>query len=223
LVLEAVKSDGFALQFASEELQADRVFVLNAVKQSGWALKYASRELRADRAVVLEAVKSVGFALQFASEELQADRKVVLEAVKINGKALQYASKALQSDIALFDEAYRSKSASEALEASIWTDPNAYRPFMHQRLCHVYRLFKSNAWFKNWLGTLFGKHLDDASFLVIEQLSFKDAVRSREVCQAGLKELLLHRGTGQSSANDVKRPNGFVDQSACTKSKPSAS
>ena len=70
---------------------------------------------------------------------------------------------------------------------------------------------------------MFGKHPDDASFLVIEQLSFKDAVRSREVCQAGLKELLLHRGAGLSSANAVKRPNGFVDKSASEELNPSAS
>ena len=47
-----------------------------AVRQRGWALNYASPELRADREVVLAAVRQNGRALEFAifaSEELRAD------------------------------------------------------------------------------------------------------------------------------------------------------
>ena len=180
-------------------------------------------ELRADREAVLEAVKSSGQALAYASMDLKADREVVLEAVKNKGYALAFASKALQNDIALFDEAYGSEKASETLEVFDGTDPNAYSPFMHQRLCHVYKLFEGNGWFKNWFEELFGKHLDDASLLVIEQLSFKDAVQSRAVCQDGLKDLLLHRGAGQSSVDTVKRSRDFLAQSASEELKPSVS
>ena len=56
--------------------------VLEAVKRNGWALQYASDKLKADRKIVLEAVKQNGEVLQFASKELKADRKVVLEADK---------------------------------------------------------------------------------------------------------------------------------------------
>ena len=45
--LVAVKADGMALKYASEELQADREVVLAAVQQNGEALTYASRELQA--------------------------------------------------------------------------------------------------------------------------------------------------------------------------------
>ena len=66
-------------------LKADREFMLAAVKQNGWALKYASDELKGDREIVLEAVKQKGYALQFASDELKGDREIVLEAVRTSG------------------------------------------------------------------------------------------------------------------------------------------
>jgi len=58
--------------------------VLEAVRQNGLALRYASEELRADQEVVLEAVRQHGLALGYAAEELQADRGFVLEALKWN-------------------------------------------------------------------------------------------------------------------------------------------
>ena len=46
IVLEAVKQDGYALEYASAALKDDREIVLEAVKQDGEALKYASAGLR---------------------------------------------------------------------------------------------------------------------------------------------------------------------------------
>ncbi|WAM03768.1 DUF4116 domain-containing protein [Mycoplasmopsis cynos] len=60
-VLEAVKRDGGALQFASEELKKEfgknRDIMLEVVKWNGNALRYASEELKKDREVVLEVMK----------------------------------------------------------------------------------------------------------------------------------------------------------------------
>ena len=50
------------------------------MQQAGYALEYASAELRADREVVLAAVQQYGDALGYASEELQADLEVKLAA-----------------------------------------------------------------------------------------------------------------------------------------------
>ena len=47
IVLEAVKNDGYALEYASEELKADTEIVLAAVKNNGMALEYASKKLKA--------------------------------------------------------------------------------------------------------------------------------------------------------------------------------
>lgn len=54
-VLEAVKRNGMALEYASEELKNDKEVVLEAVKQNDWALEYASKELRDE--IIIEKVK----------------------------------------------------------------------------------------------------------------------------------------------------------------------
>jgi histidinol phosphatase-like PHP family hydrolase len=81
-VMEAVKQNGSALQYASEELRNDREVVLEAVKTDNYAFEDASDALKADREVVLEVVRKHGHALQWASNELKNDPEVVLEAVK---------------------------------------------------------------------------------------------------------------------------------------------
>ena len=77
-ILEAVKKDGRALQYADESLWADREVVLEAVKtdegrEEEEALMFADESLQADREVVLAAVKQCPWVLEFASEELQND------------------------------------------------------------------------------------------------------------------------------------------------------
>ena len=59
--------------------------MLAAVKKNGFALRYASQQLRGDREVVLAAVKQDGDALCHASAELAGDREMELAAVKQNG------------------------------------------------------------------------------------------------------------------------------------------
>ena len=51
--------------------------MLEAVKQNGYALEYASAALKDDREIVLEAVKQNGLALYSASAALQRDREIV--------------------------------------------------------------------------------------------------------------------------------------------------
>ena len=53
MVLAAVQQDGWALKFASSELQQDREVVLAAVQQSGWLLQFASSKLQQDRDYLL--------------------------------------------------------------------------------------------------------------------------------------------------------------------------
>lgn len=47
-VLEAVKQDGLALEYASEKLQNDREVVLEAVRGCDWALEYEEYEVKND-------------------------------------------------------------------------------------------------------------------------------------------------------------------------------
>ena len=48
-------------------MQGDKEVVMEAVKQNGYALEFASKELQGDKEVVMEAVKHGGYALGDAS------------------------------------------------------------------------------------------------------------------------------------------------------------
>ena len=71
IVLAAVQQNGWVLEHASAELQADQDIMLAAVQQDGMALQYASAALKDDREFMLEAVKQDGYALTYASAELR--------------------------------------------------------------------------------------------------------------------------------------------------------
>ena len=55
--------------------------MLAAVSNNGYALEFATEELKGDREIVLAAVSKSGVALQFATEELKGDREIVMAAV----------------------------------------------------------------------------------------------------------------------------------------------
>ena len=97
-MLARVKKDGYALQYASEELKGDREIVQAAVSQVGYALQFASAQLRGDREIVLVAVSQKGYALRYASDEMKGDREIVLAAVSQSKYALQYASAELRGN-----------------------------------------------------------------------------------------------------------------------------
>ena len=59
--MEAVRQDGMALCYASNELKADREIVLEAVRQNDSALRYASKELQVDREFVSKRARQNGF------------------------------------------------------------------------------------------------------------------------------------------------------------------
>jgi len=73
VVLLACMNDGYALQFAAEELRKNRSIVLAAVSQRGTALMYASEELKGDYDVVLDAVRDNRMAIVHAKNGLRDD------------------------------------------------------------------------------------------------------------------------------------------------------
>ena len=125
-VMEAVKQNGHALQYASKELQGDKEVVMEAVKQNGHALQYASKNLKVRPGVTLKVRPGVtlnallaklgghqvlgsgfrvrkigdGVALAYASKESQGDKEVVMAA---------HASKELQGDKEVVMEAVKQK------------------------------------------------------------------------------------------------------------------
>ncbi|MCU9936311.1 DUF4116 domain-containing protein [Mycoplasmopsis cynos] len=90
IMLEAVKRNGYALQFASEELKKDKDVVLEAVNQVGdiFLNEFTSDELKKEfgknRDIMLEVVKWNGYALEDASDELKKDKEFISKIIKIN-------------------------------------------------------------------------------------------------------------------------------------------
>mmetsp|Transcript_68163 Transcript_68163/g.142426 ORF Transcript_68163/g.142426 Transcript_68163/m.142426 type:complete len:372 (-) Transcript_68163:206-1321(-) len=122
VLLEAIKRNGFSLQYCSESERADRDIVLAAVRQNGAALESASRELKADKEIVLEAMMTSDLALGFACPALKSDKDFMLEVVRLDGWALKCASQRLRSDKDLAIRAVRQdglalRFASEGLRA----------------------------------------------------------------------------------------------------------
>ena len=58
IALAAVRNDGAALQFVSDDFRNDRGIVLEAIRRSEWALWYMPTAMRADREVAIEAISS---------------------------------------------------------------------------------------------------------------------------------------------------------------------
>ena len=83
---------------------SNKKFILTAVKQNGDALQYAEDNLKADKEIVFIAVKQYGRALQFANDKLKVDKEVVLTAVKQDENAVQYAGDKIR-----FDKAFMKK------------------------------------------------------------------------------------------------------------------
>lgn len=122
--MAAIALDGCLLEYASDELQADREVVLAAIHQSGITLEFAYEAFRLDDEIVYEASLNNPQAFRFVSRKqvkdrdlvlriakgngdgwdlfveqgYQNDREVVLAAVRCDGKNLQYASMELQND-----------------------------------------------------------------------------------------------------------------------------
>lgn len=89
---------GYALEYASFDLQSDPGVVIEALNHGGHSFRFVSNACRLNREVAFAAVVASGDNLGLCSEELQADYDIVLAAVMSNGGALRFASKSLQAD-----------------------------------------------------------------------------------------------------------------------------
>ncbi len=104
IVLAAVRQNAFALDFASDDLKANRMIVLEAIRSSTdededrSPLEFASDDLRNDVDLVLVAVQYCPYAIEHASPAVKGNKEVVLAAVSKAGSLLSFASAALQDD-----------------------------------------------------------------------------------------------------------------------------
>ena len=133
IVLEAIKQNGFALQFASPEMKKQKEVVIPAVQQNGLALQFADPDLQDDIEVVKAAVQQNGLALHYASTRLKMAKCIVHMAVSDNGEALQFAAPYLKDDIDIVKAAvsktgkayiYASRSMRNIPEIALAAIPN---------------------------------------------------------------------------------------------------
>ena len=77
-----LQQNGAVLQYAPEDIRADRQMVLQAVRQNGTVLQYAPEDIRADEEIVLQAIRQNPMALQYASEFIRSNSRHVLAAIR---------------------------------------------------------------------------------------------------------------------------------------------
>ena len=94
-----VNRDGMILKDVSDEFKNDIYIVLQAIKQNIKALQYASDDLKNYKKFILNAIRTNGLVLEFVIDKFKNDRDIVSAAVEQNGHALQYASDDLQHDV----------------------------------------------------------------------------------------------------------------------------
>ena len=109
VVVQAVRRDSNALQFASSRLRGHRSVVLDAIRWNGLALEYAEPQMQSDPEVVaIAADQNVG-ALAFANDALLRRQDFMLHCIRYNIRARSYAH------LSLWDDGYFADSVAALL------------------------------------------------------------------------------------------------------------
>lgn len=93
LIVNAIKINGSAIQYASEELLSDRDFKMEAVQTNSDVWKFLDEEDKTDKLFAIEAVRQNGNLFRLFLPELRADQEIVLAAVNQINEALKNSSK----------------------------------------------------------------------------------------------------------------------------------
>jgi hypothetical protein len=95
-VLEVLKRNGLAIQFAIEKHRQNKEIALAAVGQNGLALKHLP-DFQKDEEIVLAAVRQNGLALKWAEDSLKTTSTILSAAIKNDGFAIQFANHILNN------------------------------------------------------------------------------------------------------------------------------
>jgi hypothetical protein len=132
-ILEIVKSNGFALQYASDNLKKNFQIVKECIKYEPITIKYSRvnkvdfrellkfssaifkyyylfSEIKSDFEIALIAVKGNGLLLEFLNISLRDDFDIVIEAVRNNGYSIRFASYRLRQNYLIILESIKSRS-----------------------------------------------------------------------------------------------------------------
>ena len=121
VALAAVRQNGLAFEWLSEDLRSDREVLEVALQTSGCALQWADRRLTMERDLVLRAVTADGSVLRWAHGTLREDREVCLAACQECGEALQWVR-------------LRGSTWEECMWAAVRQDPSCLR-LLHSIWC----------------------------------------------------------------------------------------
>jgi len=113
VVLAAIeKSEGLALEFASDELKSDIEVVKTAIQQDvdggGGRFMYASEDLKKDFDLVMFAIQHSQnidiqeHPLRFVSEEFKNNPEIVLASVEANHQVIPFASETIKKIIKIY-------------------------------------------------------------------------------------------------------------------------
>jgi len=114
-MLQILKKQALALEYASDALKKDKSLVSIAIAQNGEALAFADSRFKRDKSMVLAAIKQSPEAYYFADKKLKVDTDVVRAALK--GKnTLYYLYQLLDK-----------KTAKQILQHERWRPNNGFR------------------------------------------------------------------------------------------------
>jgi len=115
-VLTAVKYNGEALRWASEDCRSDHEIVLMAVQRTWKSIRWAAANCRGDHNIVLTAVKQSCEALRWATESCTSDPGFMAAALKEDARVIEFAADELLLDTGF---ALRSKKKYHLLKITM--------------------------------------------------------------------------------------------------------
>lgn len=100
IVGEATYQNGYAFQWASDELKNDKDFILSFLRSnlSTRSLYYLPKEFKDDRDIIEKAIEQDGWALQYASDRLKNDKEIANLAVERNPLVFEILPESLRKD-----------------------------------------------------------------------------------------------------------------------------
>jgi hypothetical protein len=99
-LLELVKINGAALEYADPSSKEDRELVLQAIATNPEALAHAADSLRADIEIVRAAISKNPRTLGLAAKELRADHGLIEAAIEKDARAIRLAAESVRADLA---------------------------------------------------------------------------------------------------------------------------
>ena len=100
------------MEYVCDDFKKDHELVLKAVTSDGYVLQYADRAIFKDKKIILKSLEtsSLSNIIELIDKNLLNDRDIALAAVKLNGGDLEYIDKSLRKDEEIISIAIKNSS-----------------------------------------------------------------------------------------------------------------